>query len=784
VTDKLAKRRQRRLGVATVFLLVLAAILAAPFLLTTRLVNFALAQVFPANRPSVGSATLRLSGRLVLRDLLLHDTGSLARRPLVMAREIDAAFGWRELLSRQIREIRAENVIVYLRSNGPSQLSLMDLLFVLSKPGSSAASNRASRPLWVGTLDVHGVVHLEAIRRFAPANSDLPMGFQMSMSGARVDPSRHFLVVIGKVRQTEEIPEKPGFIAIEPAPQADVAFGLRADVETQPVAGGMRVIVHRLATSQADVTIEADSLRQFAPALPREVQGSIETSVANLWASGELDPPGLANGKQLSGKLVFARLRMRIPGSSRIMVRLDDLTGVAKINTPLPPGPGTAVTIERLQARDAEASIEVDTVRHYVATLPPELQGRIETTLGNLFASGKVELQQPANHDHLAGSIAFSGLRMRITGSPQMMVSLDDLEGAASINTNLPPETEAAITIKRVQVKNTNASIEANILRRYIKKLPASLHGRIEANLEVLDASGLIGSGAKYPTSFRGNVRLQNLSSHLPAGTKNAFSVDRLTATASVESRLDRWEPAAVKVHDGVTQWSGLTYGDNVVNNFDASWQIDSQMLTVDRLAAQIFDGHISGSPQWDLVTHAMPRCDFHIKSIDMHAALANASPEHLDAEGNASGSLHMALSKEGELSGYVDLAFDGPGTLRIGQIEEVKQMLVGNFGADMANMAMHDLAHYPFKEGNLHLESLGENTQLKIKFVRQPRTAADKTLPHKEIINGKEVWVGSLVVPTTDMTIPISGKSFAEILSMISGLHPLIQAVSHQPGK
>ena len=202
-------------------------------------------------------------------------------------------------------------------------------------------------------------------------------------------------------------------------------------------------------------------------------------------------------------------------------------------------------------------------------------------------------------------------------------------------------------------------------------------------------------------------------------------------------------------------------------------------MLTVDRLAAQIFGGHIRGSPQWDLVTHAMPRCDFQINSIDMHAALANISPEHLDAEGNASGSLHMALSKEGELSGYVDLAFDGSGTLRIGQIEEVKQMLVGNFGADMANMAMHDLAHYPFKEGNLHLESLGENSQLKIKFVRQPRTAADQTPPHKEIINGKEVWVGSLVVPTIDMTIPISGKSFAEILSMISGLHPLIRSVS-----
>ena len=183
--NKLAKRRRRRLEAAAVFLLVLAAILAAPFLLTTRLVNLALEQVFPANRPSVGSATLSLSGTMVLRDLLLHDIGPLARQPLVMAREIDAAFGWRELLARQIRQIRAENVMVYARSNGPSQLSLLDLLFELSKPRSSAASNRGRQPLWVGTLDVQGVVHLEAIRRFAPANSDLPMRLQMSMSGAR-----------------------------------------------------------------------------------------------------------------------------------------------------------------------------------------------------------------------------------------------------------------------------------------------------------------------------------------------------------------------------------------------------------------------------------------------------------------------------------------------------------------------------------------------------------------------------------------------------------------------
>ena len=199
MSNKPAKRRLRRLSwVVAVLLPLLAAMLVAPFLLTTQLVRFALGQVFPANRPSVGSATLSFSGTLVLRDLLLHDTGPLARQPLVMAREIDAAFGWRELLSRQIRQIRAENVMVYARSNGPSQLSLLDLLFELSKPRSSAASNRGSRPLWVGTLDVQGMVHLEA-RHFAPANSDLPIGLQMSMSGARVDPSRHFLVVIGEV---------------------------------------------------------------------------------------------------------------------------------------------------------------------------------------------------------------------------------------------------------------------------------------------------------------------------------------------------------------------------------------------------------------------------------------------------------------------------------------------------------------------------------------------------------------------------------------------------------
>jgi hypothetical protein len=96
----------------------------------------------------------------------------------------------------------------------------------------------------------------------------------------------------------------------------------------------------------------------------------------------------------------------------------------------------------------------------------------------------------------------------------------------------------------------------------------------------------------------------------------------------------------------------------------------------------------------------------------------------------------------------------------------------------------MHDLKQYPFQEGSLYLESVGENSQLKIKFVRQPRTEADVKPPNKEIINGTEVWVGSMVVPTIDMTIPITGKSLAGILSLVGGVHLLSGAASEQPGK
>jgi hypothetical protein len=341
------------------------------------------------------------------------------------------------------------------------------------------------------------------------------------------------------------------------------------------------------------------------------------------------------------------------------------------------------------------------------------------------------------------------------------------------------------IAIDRLKLMNASTAIDADTLRAYTSKLPKDLHGLIESKLGSLSVSGrIVNLKSTVAMGFSGDVNLQDLSVHSPPGASNAITVDGLTLAGKVKTPLDRWAPASLKVQSGLTRWATLSYGDNAVTNFDASWRIDNQKLSADHVSAQIFDGTITGAPSVDLVTYAIDHCDLQLKRIDVHKALANVSPEHLDAVATASGSIHLAMSPSRDLSGNVDLTFDGPGTLRIGQIEEVKQMLVGNFGLDMANLAMHDLEHYPFREGTLHLESAGENSLLKIKFLRQPKSAADVISPHKEIINGQEVTVGSLVVPKIDMTIPITGRSLAQILSIVSGVHPIVQAANPAPVK
>jgi hypothetical protein len=252
----------------------------------------------------------------------------------------------------------------------------------------------------------------------------------------------------------------------------------------------------------------------------------------------------------------------------------------------------------------------------------------------------------------------------------------------------------------------------------------------------------------------------------------------------SVESRLKPWAPAALTVQDGALRWAALSYHNNTIGQLAASWHLSGQKLMIERLTAESYDGHVNGLLAWDLRTHAMPRGELQLKSLNMHAMLANLSPEHLDAEGSASGMLHVVLDEGGTLAGRLELEFDGPGMLRIGEIEAVKEKLIGNVGLELATLALQDLEQYPFTSGRLSLASAGDDSELKIAFERQPRGEAEKTPPRQVIIDGREISVGSVVVPTIDMTIPIRGKSLADILSLVSGFRSLDEGVGDQGGK
>jgi len=201
-------RKLRR--VVAVVSLLLAAVLVAPFLLTTPLARLVLWKIFPANKPSVGSAKLSLSGTLVLHDVVLHDTGALAQRPLVSIGEFHSTFVWAELLSRRIRQIDADDVTVYLRSNSLSPLSLLDLFLQQFESDLAAESTGRPPPLWLNALQVQGMIHSETISDLISADTDWPLTLQMTMSGDRMDPTRQLHVAIGEVWQLpEKIGEKP-----------------------------------------------------------------------------------------------------------------------------------------------------------------------------------------------------------------------------------------------------------------------------------------------------------------------------------------------------------------------------------------------------------------------------------------------------------------------------------------------------------------------------------------------------------------------------------------------
>lgn len=760
---------------AAVIAVLIGLVAAAPLLFGAQLVRLTLSHLFPRNRPTLGSAWISPSGALIMRQVLLHDVGASADRPLVAIHELRADFHWSELLQHRIRQLTVNQLTVYARSNDASQLSLLDLLV-----GSLATSGSGrSAAFWINELVVTGTIHREAIAGFPEAGSaDWPLALSMTMSGDRRYPARQINIRVGDFAT-------PSNLAADNHQTADTAFGARAELETHPTANGTHVIFDRVAARNVALGFNADVMRKLVPNFPREFNGRIEAGLPYFSGAGELDMPVQGSGK-LTGSVSFSGARVRAPGKSQTMLSLNDLSGAVKVDSPLPPGTATSINIVHLEAKHSNLSVDADAIRRYVAGLPAEISGRVEVGIGELTTSGELSPRGAAKEQRIAAGLTISGARIHVPGVAQSFLDTGDLSGHVKIDTPLPLGKGTVIAIGGLKARNVILELDSDAVRKYVSKLPFDLHGPLSANLEEFDLAGSAGLTPDEAAGVRGiwSVRLQNLNAKSPSVGAHAFSLDRLSGTGMVESSLGNRAASSAKVRDAVTKFAAFAYGKNSISNFDATWHGDGRMIACERCALEIFGGRVSGSPAFDLVSREMPPCDLEIRAIDVHRALANLSPEHIDADGSASGMLHLKLSKRGELFGRVELAFDGPGLLKIGEIEEVKRMLIGNFGLDMANLAMRDLRHFPFKQGSLQLESIGETAQLKIKFVRQARSAADTATPHKEMINGKEVLVRSLVVPTIDMTIPITGESLAEILATVSGLTPTFQATSGLGGK
>jgi hypothetical protein len=607
VPDSTISRRFRRsIWIAVTILLLLTTLVAIPLMLTTQFANLALGHFLSDNCAHIGSANLSLTGTLILRDIVIFDSGVRVRQPLATAREIDVRFGWRDLFARRVVWIRADEVTLYARRDDHSQLSLIDLAYELLRPSTVS---RAS-PFWIGTTEIHGRIRQEQLIPRTEAQSDLSMALQMIMSGDRARPSRHLTIAVGNsVPGREQDSVKVSPTKEQPATVNDSSFGMVADIDTQSLAEGTRLVIHRLSVAHAALTLDADTLRTFVGTLPPEIRGRIETGLENLSASGTVNLPFFVQRGQLAGSIAFSGLRMRIAGDPIMTFSVDDLAGGARVESNLQPLIGTSITIERLQAQNAKASIEVDTLRHFVMALPPEMHGRIESDLAKLSVSGAIELSSHAMRDHLASSIEFSGLHVRASGDPKMTVRVDDMTGAADIESDLPLTNNAVITIKRLHAGRADASIDGDRLHRYVPKVPALSHGSIVAGFDSLDVAGAIRPAKQNATEFAGSLALGGFGMHSSPGDQQ-FVLDRLTARANVELRLDRWEPAALRVRSAMTRWAEFSYSGNAIKNFEAACRADGAVLTFERIRAQIFRGEISGAPRMDLAPQALQGLD------------------------------------------------------------------------------------------------------------------------------------------------------------------------------
>src|SRR5260370_2202777 len=98
---------------AAAILALIGLIAAAPLLFASQLARLSLSHLFPRNRPTLGSASISPSGALVMHELLLHDVGSSADRPLVAIHALPVHFPSPHFLPGPIRHLHLNHITLH-----------------------------------------------------------------------------------------------------------------------------------------------------------------------------------------------------------------------------------------------------------------------------------------------------------------------------------------------------------------------------------------------------------------------------------------------------------------------------------------------------------------------------------------------------------------------------------------------------------------------------------------------------------------------------------------------
>ena len=202
------KKRSRwrwvwRVGGGILVLLIL--VLAIPFVFTGSVVRWGIGRSgYERFSPEVGSATLSVGGELELRDVVLHELPPHRERVLVKAGKLRVRFGWGDVFSSTVQDVRAEDVTVYARGGENGGMTVAELWgaeetgAARSAPATQASSSvAASAPFWMDHLDCVGRVEVEGLWGIEAAG--FPFEVSMQMSGARTTPTRRLSVAAGEL---------------------------------------------------------------------------------------------------------------------------------------------------------------------------------------------------------------------------------------------------------------------------------------------------------------------------------------------------------------------------------------------------------------------------------------------------------------------------------------------------------------------------------------------------------------------------------------------------------